>query len=334
MPTQDDVNNFSELQEAYLAVFASPNAKPEHVAVDARKFAEFICRRLFVKEFKTEPDSTLTLEGYLKVFRERKAPFRHAYPLIMTIQNIGNYAGHDQANPEPITEGYVQPALCAVDELMNWYVHNQLQRNDLQFSKGQVVPAGSVAADSSACVSQNQVYSVNTVKKMESTEKIPAASASRRLSKFMAVIRQKSFDAWMGFNESLERVSKSFVWFFLTFLIGIIPMVIFWLTEKLWHRHDLTGEELILRGDILAFSLVLISSLVWDYVILENRNKMTLIEKFVFYGMPLVTIPSIAVVYAFCQIGSPQEAEFVISLEIWILALTAMYAILTKLRAC
>lgn len=137
MPNQDHTEDFSRLQQQYSEIF-SPASKPAHLAVDTRKFAEAICRRLFAQEMGKEPEKLLTLEEYFRIFRERKLPLEYIYPHIETLQKLGNYAGHDQRSQEPITVGYIQPALSAVDFLMNWYVHTRLQQPHLQFVKGQV----------------------------------------------------------------------------------------------------------------------------------------------------------------------------------------------------
>jgi hypothetical protein len=137
MPNQDHTEDFSRLQQQYSEIF-SPASKPAHLAVDTRKFAEAICRRLFAQEMGKEPEKLLTLEEYFRIFRERKLPIEYIYPHIETLQKLGNYAGHDQRSQEPITVGYIQPALSAVDFLMNWYVHTRLQQPHLQFVKGQV----------------------------------------------------------------------------------------------------------------------------------------------------------------------------------------------------
>ncbi|OQW94811.1 MAG: hypothetical protein BWK79_04705 [Beggiatoa sp. IS2] len=135
MLIQDENDDFSRLKQRYFKVF-SATAEPDHIAVDSRKFAEALCRRLFVQEIGKEPDKPHTLEDYLNSFKGRKLPFGYIYPHLETIQKLGNYAGHDQPGTEPITMSYIQPALSAVDVLMNWYVHTQLQRPNLLFSNG------------------------------------------------------------------------------------------------------------------------------------------------------------------------------------------------------
>jgi hypothetical protein len=138
---------------------------------------------------------------------------------------------------------------------------------------------------------------------------------------------------WQELGVSLNKVTKSFIWFFLTFLIGMVPVGLFWLVESRQGRIP-SFEELILHGDAFAFSIVLVSSLVWDYVIFEDRDKLHFTEAFIFYGIPLITIPFSAAVYGFCLEGNPQPPELIALFEFWILALTAIYAILTKLKAC
>jgi ABC-type iron transport system FetAB permease component len=93
----------------------------------------------------------------------------------------------------------------------------------------------------------------------------------------------------------------------------------------------------MLRGDILAFSIVLISSLVWDYVILVEKSEETTLEKSIFYGLPLTIIPFIVATYVLCLISSEYKTiqlELIVFFEFGILALTAIYAILTKLVSC
>jgi len=137
MLNPDQTEKFSHLQQPYSEVF-SPTTKPAHLAIETRKFAEALCRRLFAQEMGKEPDKLLTLEEYFRIFRERKLPIEYIYPHLETIQKLGNYAGHDHKSQEPITINYIQPALSAVDFLMNWYVHTQLQQPQWQFAKGQV----------------------------------------------------------------------------------------------------------------------------------------------------------------------------------------------------
>lgn len=137
MSISNETDDLSRLQQRYLKVF-SATAEPEHSAGDTRKFAEALCRRLFAREMGKEPDKPYTLENYLQFFRERKLPLGYIYPQLETIQKLGNYANHDQPSDEPITMNYIQPALRAVDVLMNWYVHTQLQRPNLLFSNGNI----------------------------------------------------------------------------------------------------------------------------------------------------------------------------------------------------
>ncbi|OUD14415.1 DUF1566 domain-containing protein [Thioflexithrix psekupsensis] len=133
--TEDQIQDFARLEKSYQAVFDN-NARPEHRSMDCRKFAEAICRRLYVQEMRKQPDKLMTLKSYLDFFRNKQLPLAYIYPQIETIQNLGNYAGHDQHEEEPITLGYIQPALSAVDVLMNWYVKKKLQRNDWLFVQG------------------------------------------------------------------------------------------------------------------------------------------------------------------------------------------------------
>ncbi len=138
-------------------------------------------------------------------------------------------------------------------------------------------------------------------------------------------------------RESLERIKKSFVWFCLTLIIGLVPTGIFWLIYTI-KGISFTFEDFILRGDILAFSIVLMSSLAWDYVILVEKSEETLLEIVIFYGLPLVTIPFIVATYVLCLLDISSEhdiqMELIVLFQFWILALTAIYAILTKLAPC
>lgn len=137
MLIQDENDSFSRLRQRYLKVF-SATAEPDHIAVDSRKFAEALCRCLFIQETGNEPDKPMSLQDYLNFLKKAQLSSGYIYPHLETIQKLGNYAGHDQPGTEPITMSYVQPALSAVDVLINWYVHTQLQRPNLEFAAGKM----------------------------------------------------------------------------------------------------------------------------------------------------------------------------------------------------
>ena len=130
-------DGFPRLYERYLAVF-STTSNADDRAVKARIFAEALCRRLHVQEIGEEPSQSMTLEPYLKTFKNHNLPLSYIYPLIENIQKRGNYAGHDQPGVEPITPNYVKSVLTDVDFLMNWYVHTQLQRPNFKFVQGEM----------------------------------------------------------------------------------------------------------------------------------------------------------------------------------------------------
>jgi hypothetical protein len=143
-------------------------------------------------------------------------------------------------------------------------------------------------------------------------------------------IEQTGSNFWQNLQKSLEKIIRSIIWFCLTLTIGLIPVGIIWLRE-MSQGNSFTFEELMLRGDILAFSIVLISSLVWDYIIFEKKNrKENIIEQTIFYVFPLFLICFSSVAYLLCH-EIPKAPELMILFEFWILALTAIYAILIKL---
>ena len=120
-------DGFPRLYERYLAVF-STTSNADDRAVKARIFAEALCRRLHVQEIGEEPNQSMTLEPYLKTFKNHNLPLSYIYPLIENIQKRGNYAGHDQPGVEPITPNYVESVFTDVDFLMNWYSRSTVKR--------------------------------------------------------------------------------------------------------------------------------------------------------------------------------------------------------------
>ncbi|OQW87569.1 MAG: hypothetical protein BWK78_08975 [Thiotrichaceae bacterium IS1] len=150
-------------------------------------------------------------------------------------------------------------------------------------------------------------------------------------------IKEMMSNFWQAMEKSLKKITKGFVWFCMTFLIALMPVAGIWLGELVFHEKWVTFKELILEGDIFAISVVLISSLLWDYVIFENsKDEENFIVKSIFYGVPILIIPFNAVNYSFCQVGHPQQPELIelmMLFQIWILVITAIYAVLVKWNA-
>jgi len=131
-------DGFLCLKQQYDQVFV-PTTEPKHQASEARKFAEALCHQIFEREIGKKPDKFLELNEYFEIFKKHKLDLRYATPHFATIQTIGNYNSHYQGSSQPnVTTEYVQPALNAVDFLMNWYVHTQLQRPNFKFVQGKM----------------------------------------------------------------------------------------------------------------------------------------------------------------------------------------------------
>lgn len=146
-------------------------------------------------------------------------------------------------------------------------------------------------------------------------------------------IKKMMSNFWQALKKGLTKITKGFIWFCMTFLIALMPVVGILLGELLSHDKLMTFKELMLKGDIFAISVVLVSSLLWDYVIFENKDNVNFLVNSIFYGVPLIIIPINAVGYSFCQVVNPQQPELIIPLQIWMLVITAIYAILVKWNA-
>jgi len=116
------------IKKLYDETLSFHRSHPAIALSQARKSAEAICKKIYINENLDQsgkPVDKLMLNDLISSLYRSKIIPKHISIALGTIQHYGNFGTHDQGEDgdENITEKFTQPALYALNEVVDWFLN-------------------------------------------------------------------------------------------------------------------------------------------------------------------------------------------------------------------
>jgi len=114
------------IKKLYEETLSFHKSHPAIALSQARKSAEAICKKIYINENLAQsgkPVDKLMLNDLICSLNRSQIIPKHISIALNTIQHYGNFGTHDQGEDENITEKFTQPALYALNEVVDWFLN-------------------------------------------------------------------------------------------------------------------------------------------------------------------------------------------------------------------
>lgn len=124
---------------------------------------------------------------------------------------------------------------------------------------------------------------------------------------------------------------KTFKWFFFTLIVGLSPVLIAFVFSYII-PPKITLQKVIMDGALLFFSVTIVSSLLIDYCLSEEKIPDKKPLRILFFGMPALIVFICIILFALTYERNTQPIEFDILIGVQLAILTASFVYTTFIK--